>query len=188
MQSQTRTFHQKPQAKKPPAHRALLQAAAVKRSAPVVPIVGPNGRTAWPLPSLRTQFERWRFHVPYGYWDCADGRQVIFNRRYNPLWQKYPGSPACRAVWCEWVDWTGQTFFFNDSTSPVSFYHGIPASVWRPVIKCIDEFLIGWSLPPLPPRPWARSSSRRHDYVWIEESVAQVMRQLDEILEATARS
>jgi hypothetical protein len=33
----------------------------------------------------------------YGKWRCADGREVLFNRGYTPIWQRYPGKPAERA-------------------------------------------------------------------------------------------
>jgi hypothetical protein len=30
----------------------------------------------------------------YGKWTCADGREVLFNRGYKPIWQRCPGQPA----------------------------------------------------------------------------------------------
>ena len=31
---------------------------------------------------------------PYGMWTVADGRQVLFNRNYRPILERYPGAPA----------------------------------------------------------------------------------------------
>jgi hypothetical protein len=33
-------------------------------------------------------------HLPYGLWTCEDGREVLFNRFYEPLWERRPGEPA----------------------------------------------------------------------------------------------
>ena len=30
------------------------------------------------------------YRYPYGRWTCADGRQVLFNRGYNPIWSWRP--------------------------------------------------------------------------------------------------
>jgi hypothetical protein len=32
--------------------------------------------------------------LPYGIWICADGREVLFNRAYSPIWQRSPGQLA----------------------------------------------------------------------------------------------
>ena len=40
----------------------------------------------------------------YGKWTCADGREVLFNRGYRPIWQRYPGQPAEPADPDRWVD------------------------------------------------------------------------------------
>ncbi len=37
-------------------------------------------------------FYRWTV-LPYGCWVCEDGRQVLFNRRYQPLWQRQGAGP-----------------------------------------------------------------------------------------------
>jgi hypothetical protein len=49
-----------------------------------------------------TEFGRWRLACPYGLWTCADGREVLFNRYYHPVYQRYPGQPACPADPVEW--------------------------------------------------------------------------------------
>src|SRR5262245_31093525 len=45
----------------------------------------------------------WEFMVPYGKWTCADGREVLHNRAYRPILEKYPGQPARAARSGEWV-------------------------------------------------------------------------------------
>ena len=54
-----------------------------------------------------------RKHLPYGLWTCADGREVLFNREYQPIYQRKNGvlSPADPN---EWVDYTSQRFFYSD--------------------------------------------------------------------------
>ena len=58
---------------------------------------------------------RWTV-LPYGKWTCADGREVLFNRRYQPIWQRqqsitFPADPAER------VPFVQQEWFYNDGTS-----------------------------------------------------------------------
>jgi hypothetical protein len=49
--------------------------------------------------------------LPYGQWVCADGRVVIFNRRYSPLWERLPDGTVQRADPGEWVRWIKQSWF-----------------------------------------------------------------------------
>ena len=35
---------------------------------------------------------------PYGAYVCADGRQVLYDRHYKPIWQRRPGQPATVAT------------------------------------------------------------------------------------------
>ena len=40
-----------------------------------------------------TRYEKLRAdhkRLPYGRWRCADGREVLFNRGYTPLWPPLP--------------------------------------------------------------------------------------------------
>jgi hypothetical protein len=36
---------------------------------------------------------RRRNDLPYGKWTCPDGREVLFNRFYEPIWQRHPEQP-----------------------------------------------------------------------------------------------
>jgi hypothetical protein len=49
--------------------------------------------------------------LPYGQWVCADGRVVIFNRRYSPIWERLPDGVVQRADPAEWVKWVRQSWF-----------------------------------------------------------------------------
>jgi len=49
--------------------------------------------------------------LPYGQWTCADGRVVIFNRRYSPIWERLPDGTVQRADPREWVRWIKQSWF-----------------------------------------------------------------------------
>jgi hypothetical protein len=42
-----------------------------------------------------------------GMWTCADGRQVLFNRYYRPIYERHPGQrgrPVDRDEWVPWVN------------------------------------------------------------------------------------
>jgi hypothetical protein len=47
-------------------------------------------------------------------WRCADGREVLFNRRYKPLWQRLPGCAAAPADPAEPVSFVAQSWFVPD--------------------------------------------------------------------------
>ena len=59
-----------------------------------------------------------REELPYGVWICADGREVLFNRSYTPIWERRPGERARRANPSEWVQSVEQRWFFNDGCPP----------------------------------------------------------------------
>lgn len=63
--------------------------------------------------ATRLHQHRWET-LPYGMWTCADGREVLFNRHYQPIWQRVNGtvSPADST---EWVSWTKQHWFYLDA-------------------------------------------------------------------------
>jgi hypothetical protein len=123
-----------------------------------------------------TQFERWRFWVPYGQWTCADGRLVLFNRNYTPIYERRPDALGRVADHSEWVEWLRQEFFFNDGNSPVSWWY-VPAWEWQPVVRHINKLLVDWALPTLPPRPRnKRTSSLRRQRLWQEREQARARR------------
>ena len=59
-----------------------------------------------------------RLEMPFGKWTCADGREVLFNRHYFPIWEKCPGTPAAPADPAEWVPFEKQEWFFSDGNPP----------------------------------------------------------------------
>jgi hypothetical protein len=88
--------------------------------------------------------------MPYGIWHCADGLEVLFNRYYHPLLQRYPGKPAqdisldysrMNAIdyslknTVPWIHWDRQEWFFNDGNPP-----------WRSkaTLRKCEEILATW--------------------------------------------
>lgn len=74
------------------------------------------------LARLARRRERQRF-LPYGIWTCADGREVIYDRRYRPFVERRPsealaGPEAPRfADPTEWVrDIVKHEWIWNDGT------------------------------------------------------------------------
>jgi hypothetical protein len=60
-----------------------------------------------------SEFRR-RHDLPYGKWTCADGREVLFNRFYEPIWQRRPDGAPEPADAREWVGYKTQVWFYND--------------------------------------------------------------------------
>lgn len=54
--------------------------------------------------------------LPYGIWTCADGREVLFDRFYQPMFQRLEDGTVSRADSGEWVKWEKQNWFYHDGT------------------------------------------------------------------------
>lgn len=56
--------------------------------------------------------------LPYGKWTCADGREVMFNRYYEAIYQRKVDGTVERANPSEWVsDIVQDEWFYNDCTT-----------------------------------------------------------------------
>jgi hypothetical protein len=73
--------------------------------------------------------------LPYGEWVVADGRAVLFNRRYEALVQRRPDGAVERADPDERFEIIEKRWFYNDGT---------PESLRR---KAGEEALVAWGLP-----------------------------------------
>lgn len=56
--------------------------------------------------------------MPYGVWRCADGTEVLFNRRYDPMRRRLPDGSVQGVDPGERIDFVEQAWFFDDGTSP----------------------------------------------------------------------
>ena len=89
-----------------------------------------------------------RNRYPYGFWTCPDGRQVLFDRNYKPMWQRYPGQSATPADPNEWVSWSKQEWFFD---GPSPWTRPINGAVKQVVARC-EAVLAEWGIQDAPPR------------------------------------
>ncbi len=106
-------------------------------------------RTGHRLYTVGSDFRR-RHDLPYGKWTCADGREVLFNRFYEPIWQRYPGaSPQC-ADPKEWVRWVNQEWFYDDGVRD------------KQKTARGEAVLAEWQVALPPPRPRGASVSYSH--------------------------
>jgi len=53
--------------------------------------------------------------LPYGRYIASDGREILFNRSYRPIWERLPDGTVQRAVGGEWVNWVAQGWFDHGS-------------------------------------------------------------------------
>ena len=65
-----------------------------------------------------TRREQVRATMPYGKWTTEDGREVLFNRDYMPIWQRLPDGTVSVADKDEWVPWVRQDQFYHDGNGP----------------------------------------------------------------------
>jgi hypothetical protein len=79
-----------------------------------------------------------RLWLPYGLWTCADGREVLFNRAYRPIWERVNGVTK-RGDEKERVKWVKQKWFFDDGTSPWYNPHML-----LPLLQTLKDFGATW--------------------------------------------
>jgi hypothetical protein len=105
--------------------------------------------------STRRMYDLWerdrKALLPYGVWRCADGSELLFNRRYKVLHardgQRRPLSiePNIR------IEWKEQSWYYDDATPPMDKV--------RQALAALAE----WGIDP--PKGWmkayARPGSRR---------------------------
>lgn len=70
-----------------------------------------GGRLCWDKPKAFCRAN----DLPYGLWTCQGGREVLFNRFYEPIWQRQDGTIS-RVDPKEWVPWSTQKWFYDDGT------------------------------------------------------------------------
>lgn len=74
----------------------------------------PSGKISFGPPRV---FVR-RMFMPYGWWETDTGREVLFNRFYEPIWQRHPGigggapMPADPKEWVAGI--VGQHWVYRD--------------------------------------------------------------------------
>jgi len=88
-----------------------------------------------------------RVALPYGRWDCAGGRAVLFNKFYEPIWVRWPTGEVRRADPTEWVRWRAQSWFYGRCVA-------VPLPPWRSgrteqlCLAILADFGVGWCAVP----------------------------------------
>ena len=133
----------------PQAVRCLRSDVAIKRLRE-----GRHRELRWTLGNL----------LPYGRWTCADGRQVLFNREFQCIWQRASEqAPATAINPHEYIPFVAQEFFY-DNVNPTWVSHatrqkclGILAAWGRhgcePFRRTIPPPHLGWVERTLWPQP-----------------------------------
>jgi hypothetical protein len=90
-----------------------------------------------------------RFELPYGIWRCRGGREVLFNRCYQPIWQRQGDiiQPAERTNRITGI--TAQAWFY----SAADLVHR--ARLVRRLTKILRDFRAGRPVTPRT-RRWTR--------------------------------
>ncbi len=72
-----------------------------------------------PSDTVRLSKQEWmRLELPYGLWTCADGREVLFNRWYQPIAQRAPSEDVTPIAYDTRVPWVAQAWFYKDGNPP----------------------------------------------------------------------
>lgn len=66
-----------------------------------------------------TEKEYYRTTYPYGKWTTKDGTEVLFNRKYQPIWMKHPDGKVSSAPRDWWVpNIVKQEWYYNNGNRP----------------------------------------------------------------------
>lgn len=60
-----------------------------------------------------------RHFMAYGIWECDGGREVLFNRFYNAIWERWNSGIATAADPSKWVTYHTQKLLYLDSTPEI---------------------------------------------------------------------
>jgi hypothetical protein len=63
-------------------------------------------------------FKPMRLYLPYGKWICADGREVLFNRDYCPIWERSTDGVVVAIQPDVYVKHEKSEHYYNDRTAP----------------------------------------------------------------------
>ncbi|WP_316846432.1 DUF5623 domain-containing protein [Pedobacter psychrodurus] len=63
-------------------------------------------------------FKPMRLKLPYGKWKCEDGREVLFNRDYCPIWEKFPDGNVRTIAPNTYVAHEESEFYYDDGSAP----------------------------------------------------------------------
>jgi hypothetical protein len=106
------------------------------------------------MPPIKANIlQTWKKLAPYGKWTCPDGREVLFNRQYWPILERYSGGPVKAADPNERVPWVLQDYVYNDRDK---LNDGTTS-------ERINAVLVEWGVPslgkptreaPWKPEPW----------------------------------
>lgn len=101
--------------------------------------------------AARLRNYRWK-NLPYGRWTCPNGRQVLFDRRYHPMWQRQPNGSVTPADPAERISFIHEEWFYEDATPELDKHRnalaalsawGIPKPKSRPRKKILGEIQPG---------------------------------------------
>ncbi|MCR8556976.1 DUF5623 domain-containing protein [Mucilaginibacter sp. BJC16-A38] len=67
---------------------------------------------------LIADFKPMRLCLPYGKWTCANGREVLFNRDYCPIWQRSPDGTVTAIQPDVYVRYETTEHYYNDRSAP----------------------------------------------------------------------
>lgn len=81
-------------------------------------------------------FKPMRLHLPYGKWKCADGREVLFNRDYCPIWDRSSDGLVVPIEPDTYVAHEDSEFYFGDGNAP---YYDNDVTV-KKCLSILDEW------------------------------------------------
>lgn len=90
-------------------------------------------------------FKPMRLHLPYGKWKCADGREVLFNRDYCPIWERSSNGIVMPIEPDVYVHHDDSEFYFDDGNAP---YYDNNSSTVKNCLSVLND----WGVSELKPK------------------------------------
>ncbi|MCL1863617.1 MAG: hypothetical protein FWF78_08630 [Defluviitaleaceae bacterium] len=91
----------------------------------------------------------YKMWLPYGRWVCSDGREVLFNRFYEPIWERNANinnNQPFRADPHEWIENIVEAVSYYDDGSPP--YRG--KKTFNKCLSILKDFgVVGEKVPPI---------------------------------------
>lgn len=70
-----------------------------------------------PQPSI-ADFKPMRLYFPYGKCTCTDGREILFNRDYSPIWERSAFGEVKNIQPNVAIQYDSREFYYDDRTAP----------------------------------------------------------------------
>lgn len=91
---------------------------------------------------MKKNRDEMRLGLPYGIWTTKEGTKVLFNRKYQPIWVKYPSGQIAKPDPNWWVrDIVTQEYYYDDGCPPYGDKRKTETkNTWKRIVEGLNKF------------------------------------------------